>query len=154
MAEPSYRKATPNDAEAISAVIAVVVADPDPVGIRAAMSPNEVRTWIVRLGERGGLFVCEAAGGIVGFSALNLNTEDPTEDPASAGLGVWVLPSYRGKGIGTALAQCALEHAREQGFKRIRGVLPQDNEVALSFLSSIGALVPLYNPDARFDLPL
>ena len=26
--------------------------------------------------------------------------------------------------------------------------------IALSFLSSIGALVPIYNPEARFELPL
>ena len=52
------------------------------------------------------------------------------------------------------LAERALEHGRDRGYKRIRGRLPQNNEVALSFLSSIGALVPLYNPEARFELPL
>ena len=44
--------------------------------------------------------------------------------------------------------------ARDKGYKRIRGRLPQNSEIALSFLSSIGALVPIYNPEARFELPL
>jgi L-amino acid N-acyltransferase YncA len=154
MAELEFRKATPTDAEGISAVIAEVIKEPNPVALREAMTPEQVRRWIERLGERGGLFVCVREGRVIGFSALNINTEDPTEDPEAGGLGVWVLASERGQGIGTALAECVLEHARENGFKRIRGLLPQHNEVALSFLSSIGALVPLYNPEARFDLPL
>jgi hypothetical protein len=32
--------------------------------------------------------------------------------------------------------------------------LPKDNQTALSFLSGIGALVPMYNPEAVFELPL
>jgi GNAT superfamily N-acetyltransferase len=67
---------------------------------------------------------------------------------------VWLLSSARRKGIGTALAEYALGFARDKGYKRIRGRLPQDNETALAFLSSIGALVPIYNPEARFELPL
>ena len=47
-----------------------------------------------------------------------------------------------------------LEHAREHGFKRIVGRLPDNNEPALSFLSSIGGLVPIINPEMRFELPL
>ncbi len=154
MVEPTFRRATAEDVAQISAVIAEIVKDPSPVALRQAMSPQEVLRWIERLGERGGLFICESEGQVVGFSALNFNTEDPTEDPETASLGVWVLASHRGKGVGTALAECVLEHAREHGFKRIRGLLPRNNETALSFLSSIGALVPLYNPEARFELPL
>ena len=37
---------------------------------------------------------------------------------------------------------------------RIRGRLPQQNQIALSFLSGIGALVPMYNPETIFELPI
>jgi GNAT superfamily N-acetyltransferase len=114
------------------------------------MSEETVARWIERLGDQGGLFVAEVDGKVVGFSALDFNTEEPD----TATLGVWLLAAYRKRGIGTLLAERALAHARDQGYKRIRGRLPQNNEVALSFLSSIGALVPLYNPEARFELPL
>jgi AcrR family transcriptional regulator len=56
--------------------------------------------------------------------------------------------------LATDLADAILEFARERGFRRIRGRLPEGNEPALSFLSSIGAMVPLRNPDMTFELPL
>ena len=103
-----------------------------------------------RLGGEGGVFLATVEGKVVGFAALDYNTFEPD----TVVLGVWMLPEARRKGIGTALAEYALGFARDKGYKRIRGRLPQDNVIALSFLSSIGALVPIYNPDARFELPL
>ena len=44
--------------------------------------------------------------------------------------------------------------AREHGYKRIRARLPEENEAALSFLSSIGGMVPIMNPGATYVLPL
>ncbi len=150
MSEANLHRATADDAEKISRVITEIVKDPEPVALRSEMSTDQVRDWIARLGEQGGLWVADVDGQVVGFSALDFNTEEPD----TGTLGVWVLNSHRKQGLGTGLAECVLEHAREHGFKRIRGRLPQNNEVALSFLSSIGALAPLYNPNARFELPL
>ncbi len=150
MAETEFRRATVDDAVGISAAIAEVVKDPRPVALRSEMSPEQVQGWIQRLGQEGGLWVALSEGQVVGFSALDFNTEEPDVGT----LGVWILPANRKQGLGTALAECVLEHAREHGFRRIRGRLPQGNEVALSFLSSIGALAPLYNPESRFELPL
>ena len=65
-----------------------------------------------------------------------------------------MLPDYRRKRLGTSLAEYALGFARDKGYKRIRGRLPQHNQVALSFLSGIGALVPMYNPETEFELPI
>lgn len=149
-AEPTYRQANINDADAISAVIAEVVKEPDPVAFDRALSPDEVRTWIMRMGGEGGAFLAMLDGNVVGFAALDYNTFEPD----TVVLGVWLLASARRKGIGTSLAEYALGFARDKGYKRIRGRLPQDNETALAFLSSIGALVPIYNPEARFELPL
>jgi GNAT superfamily N-acetyltransferase len=149
-AEPTYRQANINDADAISAVIDVVVKEPNPVAFDGPMTPEQVRTWLSRLGGEGGVFLAIIEGKVVGFAALDYNTFEPD----TVVLGVWMVPQVRRRGIGTALAEYALGFARDKGYKRIRGRLPQDNEVALSFLSSIGALVPIYNPDARFELPL
>jgi GNAT superfamily N-acetyltransferase len=148
--EPTYRQATVNDAEAIASVIEIVVKEPNPVGIEGPMSADQVRTWLSRLGGEGGVFLATIDGSVVGFASLDYNTFEPD----TVVIGVWMLPETRRKGIGTALAEYALGFARDKGYKRIRGRLPQDNVVALSFLSSIGALVPIYNPEARFELPL
>ena len=148
--EPTYRQATVNDADAISAVIVEVVKEPNPVGFERALTPEEVRTWMSRMGGDGGAFLASVEGRVVGFAALDYNTFEPD----TVVLGVWMLPETRRRGIGTALAEYALGFARDKGYKRIRGRLPQGNEEALAFLSSIGALVPIYNPEARFELPL
>ncbi len=149
-AEPTYRQANINDADAISAVIASVVKEPNPVAFDGPMSPEQVRTWLSRMGGEGGVFLATIDGRVVGFAALDYNTFEPD----TVVLGVWMLIETRRRGIGTSLAEYALGFARDKGYKRIRGRLPSDNEIALSFLSSIGALVPIYNPEARFELPL
>jgi len=148
--EPTYRQAAIQDAEAIAGIIATIVQEPNPVAFEGPMSAEQVRTWFTRLGEQGAVFLCLIDGKVVGFSALDFDTQQPE----TAILGVWMLPEHRRQGLGTALAQYALDFARERGYRRIRGRLPEQNEVALSFLSGIGALVPLYNPDAVFELPL
>jgi GNAT superfamily N-acetyltransferase len=148
--EPTYRQANINDADAISTIIDVVVKDPNPVAFEEPMTPEQVRTWLIRQGSEGGCFLAIVEGKVVGFSALDFNTMEPD----TVVLGVWMLPEARRKGIGTSLAEYALGFARDKGYKRIRGRLPQNSEIALSFLSSIGALVPIYNPEARFELPL
>lgn len=149
-AEPTYRQANMNDADAISAVIQVVVQEPNPVAFAGPMGPDQVRTWLSRMGSEGGVFLAIIDGKVVGFAALDYNTFEPD----TVILGVWMIPEVRRRGIGTSLAEYALGFARDKGYKKIQGRLPSDNEIALSFLSSIGALVPIYNPEARFELPL
>jgi len=150
MSEPTYRQATIHDAEAVAAVINTVVQEPNPVGFEGPTTPEQVRTWLTRQGGEGGIFLCLIDSEVVGFSAIDFDTHEPD----TAVLGVWLLPEQRRKGLGTALAEYALGFARDKGYKRIRGRLPRENKTALSFLSSIGALVPMYNPEAVFELPI
>ena len=150
MSEPTYRQATVNDADAVATIINTVVQEPNPVGFDGPTTPENVRTWLTRLGADGGLFLCLIEGKAVGFSAIDFDTHQPE----TAVLGVWLLADQRRTGLGTALAEYALGFARDKGFRRIRGRLPKGNETALSFLSGIGALVPMYNPEAVFELPL
>ena len=86
-AEPTYRQANINDADAISAVITEVVKEPDPVAFDRALSPDEVRTWIMRMGGEGGAFLAMIDGNVVGFAALDYNTFEPD----TVVLGVWLL---------------------------------------------------------------
>jgi len=150
MSEPTYRQATIHDAEAVAEIIGVVVKEPNPVGFEGPMTADEVRTWLTRLGGEGGIFLCVIDGKVIGFSALDFDTHQPD----TVVLGVWLLPDQRRKGLGTSLAEYALGFARDKGYKRIRGRLPQQNQIALSFLSGIGALVPMYNPETVFELPI
>lgn len=150
MSEPTFRQATIHDADTIAQIINTVVREPNPVGFEGAMTADDVRTWLTRLGGEGGIFLCLIDDQAIGFSAIDFDTHQPD----TAVLGVWLLPEYRRKGLGTALAEYALGFARDKGYSRIRGRLPQGNANALSFLSSIGALVPMYNPETVFELPI
>ena len=150
MSEPMYRQATIHDAAAIASVINTVVKEPNPVGFEGPTTEEQVRTWVTRQGGEGGIFLCLIEDTVIGFCALDFDTHEPD----TAVLGVWLLQERRRQGLGTALAEYALGFARDKGYKRIRGRLPARNEIALSFLSGIGALVPMYNPEAVFELPL
>jgi len=150
MSEPEYRRATIDDASVVANIINTVVREPNPVGFDGPTTPENVETWLGRQGDAGCIFLCLIDGEAVGFSALDFDTQTPD----TSVLGVWLLPEHRRQGLGTSLAELALQFAREKGYKRIRGNLPDHNETALSFLSGIGALVPIYNPDVVFELPI
>lgn len=142
------RRATDADAESVAAIVRGIGGEN--VGLTGEFNAGRARGWIRRLGEEGCLFIAVDGSIPIGFGALDFDTAEPD----SGLLGVWVLPEYRRHGLATDLADAILEFARDHGYKHIRGRLPEGNEPALSFLSSIGAMVPLRNPDMTFDLPL
>ncbi len=149
MRATELRRATPDDAEAVAAVLRGL--GPDLGGLPQEFAQAAgAREWIQRLGENGAVIVAYDGSIPVAFGALDFNTMEPEMGT----LGVWVLPEHRRKGLATTVAEEILEFARERSYRRIRGRLPEGNEPALSFLSSIGAMVPLRNPDMSFELPL
>ncbi len=148
--DAAIRQAGEADAPAIAAIIARVVTEPNPVGFAGALSEEQAAGWVRRLGDQGCVYVAEIDGKAAGFGALDFNTEEPEIGT----IGVWVLPEHRRKGLATQIGEAVLDFAREAGYKRIRGRLPANNQPALSFLSGLGALVPLQNPEMRFELPL
>lgn len=145
------RRATPTDANEIADVIGEILRDPNPVGFDNPLRPDEVLAWMERQGEDGGLWVvADARGQVLAFASIDFDSSQPHE----CTFGAWVRPRNRRQGHATELAEVALNFARERGYQRIHGRLPQSNEPALSFLSAIGALVPITNPGASFELPI
>ena len=144
------RRATPEDAPQIAEVIAEVLAEPEPVALEP-MTPADVTAWLDRQGDAGATFVVDdGRQRVLAFAAIDADATSAEE----CAFGAWVRPRNRRQGHATALAEEALEFARERGYRRIRGRLPEGNEPALSFLSAIGGLVPFTNPGASFELPL
>ena len=141
--------ATVADAAAIASIAHALRDEPN-TSLPPNLDTDMARAWLTRL-EEGGAAAIALDGSIpVAFGAV----EASTDEPETGELGVWVLPDHRRRGIATELAEELLELARERGFRRIRGRLPEGNEPALSFLSAIGGMVPLRNPDMTFELPL
>ncbi len=148
MRATEFRRATRDDAESIASIVRALGSEN--IGLRNEFNADRVREWIARLGEDGTLIVARDGSIAVAFGAIDFNTTEPDIGL----LGVWVLPDYRRQGLATELAEQLIAFARDRGYRRIRGRLPEGNEPALSFLSSIGAMVPLRNPNMSFELPL
>lgn len=143
------RRATPEDAEAIAGIVRGL-GDEANMGIAPNFDVHAARDWVKRLGESGTMVLAFDGSIPAAFGTIDFSTVEPD----TGLLGVWVLPEHRRHGLATQIAEELLDFARELGYRRIRGRLPASNEPALSFLSSIGAMVPLRNPDMTFELPL
>ncbi|HKS90495.1 MAG TPA: GNAT family N-acetyltransferase [Tepidiformaceae bacterium] len=140
--------ATIEDAEGIANIVRSLGGEN--VGLRGDFDVEQAREWIKRLGESGTMVLALDGSIPVAFGALDFSTTEPE----TGILGVWVSPEHRRRGLATAIANELVDFARENGYRRIRGRLPDGNEPALSFLSAIGAMVPLRNPNMSFELPL
>lgn len=151
--QPLLRRAVAADANQIAAIIAELIEEPQPVAFDRALSAAEVHdAWLGSDDDQHAgtaVFVIEDAGRLLAFAIVE-PLEGASED---CSLGAWVREAERRKGYATALAEAALAFTRDRGYSAIRARLPEDNEPALSYLSSIGALVPITNPGAHFVLP-
>lgn len=145
----ALRQATTDDAGAVAS-IAHALRDESNTSLPPGLDTEMARGWLTRIGERGAAAIALDGSIPVAFGMV----EASADEPETAELGVWVLPDHRQRGIATQLAEELLALARERGLRRIRGRLPEGNEPALSFLSAIGGMVPLRNPDMTFELPL
>ncbi|TET98725.1 MAG: GNAT family N-acetyltransferase, partial [Dehalococcoidia bacterium] len=134
--EPAYRQVTKDDAKAIAAVAAAVLAEfGEASGLPGPMTPEAVADRLAGYGDKGAMFLCAVDEGVCGFAALE---PDPQEDGCAV-MGVWLLPSARRQGIGRELALMALEFARAAGYAKVRGTLPAGTQAALLFFREIGA---------------
>lgn len=148
--ESTIRTARQEDAEQIAEIIEEVIGEGRPAAFAEPMSSEAVQAWMERQGESGAMIVVDDGRFIRGFAAIDFESSKPDE----CSFGAWVRERYRRQGHGTALAAEALAFARARGYRRIRGRLPEQNEPALSYLSAIGALVPLTSPGTSFELPV
>lgn len=147
----TIRRATRADAAQISEIIAELLREPNPVAFSSPRTPVEVEEWMERQGDQGAFFVVEdERGRVLGFATVDFNSAEPD----AATFGAWIRQQHRRQGHGTTLAEHCLAFARQKGYGRIKARLPRDNDAALSYLSSIGALVPLFNPGTTFELPI
>lgn len=150
MAEPTYRKATADDAEAIARVGAAVW---DELGAASGLigraTTEAVRGRMDELGDRGAFFLCEDDGAC-GFAIVQPDVNHPQE----AVLGVWLLAEARGKGHGRELAVAGTEFAKEAGYKRLRGIIPEGNEPALSFFGDFASIAQMVGQGMEYELPL
>ena len=116
------RPATKADAEAVLALAHRLREGVAPWRDEAAVAAA-VRGWVegslASIGELGhAMLVSEQAGEVVGFVSVSPGRHWSGEAEATIGELV-VAPAVEGRGLGRALVEAALEHARADGYQRI-----------------------------------
>ena len=141
MDEPSYRirRATEADAGGIAHVLASVVARRGLSAIDRAWPPEEQRTYLLGLSEREAFHVAETSGGaIVGYQSLDRYSTILTSMSHAGTLGTFVLPEWRGRGVGRALFEATRRFANAAGYRKLVIFVRATNQPAQAFYGALG----------------
>jgi ribosomal protein S18 acetylase RimI-like enzyme len=129
-AKPIVRFAGPSDASALSALLYAFNGE--------ALAPEELAQ---RMDQARGLetaFLGELGGVLAGLLVLRtVPTLSGSEDWAEI-TELYVQPSSRRRGVGTALVEAAVEVARARGCSELHLLVDPENSPALSFYEAAG----------------
>ncbi|MDY6876531.1 MAG: GNAT family N-acetyltransferase [Chloroflexota bacterium] len=131
-------RATPDDAEAISAVWEVVCAERVYTAVNRAFTPQQEQTYIASLSNREGIFLAEVDGRLTGFQSLDLWAKYTDSFDHVGVMGTIILPKWRRRGIGHRLAEHTLAFARANGYEKIIIYVRAGNTGARAFYRSLG----------------
>jgi ribosomal protein S18 acetylase RimI-like enzyme len=134
----TVRRATIDDAEAISSIWEVVCAERIYTAVNRAFTPQQERDYITSLSERESMFLVDVDGRVVGFQALDLWAKYTDSFDHVGVLGTIILPEWRGKGIGQRLAAHAFEFARANGYEKLVIYVRAGNTGAQAFYRGLG----------------
>jgi ribosomal protein S18 acetylase RimI-like enzyme len=134
----TVRRATLDDAEAISAIWEAVCAERVYTAVSRPFTPEQEREYIASLSAHEGIFLAEAEGRIVGFQSLDLWARYTDSFDHVGVLGTFVLPEWRGQGIGRRLAEHTFDFARANGYEKVVIYVRAGNTGAQAFYRSLG----------------
>jgi len=132
------RRATPDDARVISAVWEVICAERAYTAVNRPFTPQQEREYIVSLSHREAIFLAEVDGRVAGFQSLDLWAKYTDSFDHVGVMGTFVLPEWRGKGIGRHLAEHSFGFARANGYEKIVIYVRAGNLDAQAFYRSLG----------------
>lgn len=134
----AIRKATPDDAEAMLAVLEEIASERIYTAINKPWSAGQQRSHLASLSAREAIHVAQAAQEVVGYQTLELWA--PTIDSmAHVGqLGTFLRSPWRRQGIGEALFRTTLDFARQTNFLKLVIQVRSSNTPAQSFYGQLG----------------
>lgn len=156
MSELTIRRATLDDARGIVAIWEAIAAEKRYSAVNRAFTLEEERAYIASLSDREAIFIAELDGHIVGFQTLaRWAGYTPSFDHVGE-IGTFVLPPYRGQGIGKALAKATLAFARQEGYEKLIIYVRATNHGAQAFYQGlgfdpIGVLTRQVKMDGQYD---
>ena len=139
MAAPQIRRASPVDATGIVAVLEVIAAERIYSAIERVWSVEQEARYIESLSSREVLHVAvDVEQGIVGFQSLDLWSPMLTSMAHVGQLGTFLLPQWRGRGVGRELWSATELFARQAGYRKLAIQVRASNLAAQGFYRRLG----------------
>jgi ribosomal protein S18 acetylase RimI-like enzyme len=133
------RRASPADAAGIVAVLEAVTAERIYSAIDRVWPVTQEAHYIAGLSSREALHVAvDPAAGIVGFQSLDLWSPILTSMAHVGQLGTFLLPAWRGRGIGRQLWGATEAFARAAGYRKLAIQVRASNTAAQAFYRRLG----------------
>ena len=135
----SVRRATPDDAEGVAAVLERIAAERTHSAIDRAWPPGEQRQYMAGLSGREAFHVAIAeTDRIVGYQSLDLYSPALATMAHVGQLGSFVLPEWRGRGVGRALFDATAAFAASAGYRKLVIQVRASNAAAQRYYKGLG----------------
>ena len=133
------RRASPADAAGIVGVLEVIAAERIFSAIDQVWTVEQEARYLASLSPREALHVAvDASAGIIGFQSLDLWSSILSSMAHVGQIGTFLLPAWRGRGIGRYLWSATEAFAREAGYRKVAIQVRASNTVAQSFYRRLG----------------
>jgi len=139
MSALEIRRALPEDAAGIVAVLEVVAAERIHSAIDTVWTVEQEASYLKSLSRRESFHVAvDARAGIIGFQSLDLWSALLPSMAHIGQVGTFLLPGWRGLGVGRQLWEATESFAREAGFQKLAIQVRASNSPAQRFYRRLG----------------
>jgi len=133
------REAKLSDCEAIMKILNACILEKGKTSLtKPIKNVEEEKKFFLSLDEKEVIFVCESDRKIVGFQILYIYSKIIESTHHVAGVGTFVLPNFRGMGVGTALMKETFNFARKRNYEKLIAEVMRSNNKAKSFYKKMG----------------
>ncbi len=132
------RKASIDDAEAISSIWEVICAERKFTAINQPFTVQQERDYISSLSDREGIFIAELEKQIIAFQSLDLWGKFTDSFDHVGQIGTFVLPKWRRISKGRHLSENTFRFARMNGYRKLLIYVRAKNTGAIKFYKNLG----------------
>jgi ribosomal protein S18 acetylase RimI-like enzyme len=136
--EISIRKATINDAKAISNIWEIISNERIYSAVNKPFTVDQERGYIKGLSVREAVFIALIKNQVIGFQTLDQWSKVTDSFNHVGTIGTFIRPEYRSKGVGKKLMDFTLNFARENNYEKFVVYVRSNNITAQKFYRKLG----------------